>query len=372
MHAALILDDERLLHEGSMLNRLCVGLMGEGVQVTRVVPDSQPPDGVHDSERRMGLATRLATPFRVLPWMKRLRTGHLVERLQKSPPDVLYAVGLHAWSLATELGKSLQVPVILDVWTHRLVSRIPRGTRARSVAGFVVPTQSIAQAMSQRVGAELVSLVPMGVAARSPSESISVEASTDPTVVVLGDSRDVTAYRAMLAGLSRTVREHPRLQIFLELHGPHEHDVWREAGRLSLLGQISAVSDLSRYRRLLVGCQIVLLPERSGDLRSVVLEAMAQCSAFIVSTESPLDMFVNGQTGACVDAMNPDDWASAVLRLLAHADERRRLGAAAHRLVMAHHRSSNQVEGLLATFDSIVRGGAIPFSKPDGSQPLGS
>jgi hypothetical protein len=320
----------------------------------------------------MGLATRLEAPFRVLPWMKRLRTSYLVERLQKSPPDVMYAVGLNAWSLATDLGKALQVPVILDVWTHRLISRVPHGARARSMAGFVAPTQSIAQALAQRVGAELVSLVPMGVAARNPSESASRATSADPTVAILGDSRDIAAYRAMLAGLSRTVREHQRLQMFLELHGPHEHDVWREAGRLNLLGQISALSDLSRYRRLLVGCQVVLMPERSGDLRSVSLEAMAQSSAFVVAAETPLDMFVNGETAVCVDAMNPDDWASAVLRLLADAEERGRLGASAHRLVMAHHRSSNQVEGLLATFESVVRGGAIPFSKPDSPQLINS
>lgn len=348
-----------------MLNRLCVGLIGEGVQVTRIVSESQKQDGFDDGERRMALAARLEAPLRVLPWMRRTRISRIVEQLEKSPPDVLYAVGWQSWTLGIDLGKTLGIPVLLDVWAHRLIDQVPLGPRAGHVGGFVVPTQSIAQALAQRVGAELVSLVPMGVAARDEGQPTTLEPTNDPTLAILGDSRDITAYRAMLAGLSRAAREHPRMQIILELHGPHEHEVWREAGRLNLLGQISAISDLSRYRRLLNGCEIVLMPERFGELRSVMLEAMAQTSAFIVSAEVRLDMFIDGETALFVGAIEADGWASAVLRLLSGRDERKRLGMSAQRLVMRQYRSCNQVDGLIATFEGVLRGGAISFPGPN-------
>ena len=38
MHLAMIIDEQRLAQEYMMLNRLAVGLIGDGIQVTRIVP----------------------------------------------------------------------------------------------------------------------------------------------------------------------------------------------------------------------------------------------------------------------------------------------------------------------------------------------
>ena len=52
MHVALIFCEERLLHEHVMLNRLAIGLIAEGLRVTRIVPDLMEWEHVLLGEKR--------------------------------------------------------------------------------------------------------------------------------------------------------------------------------------------------------------------------------------------------------------------------------------------------------------------------------
>jgi glycosyltransferase involved in cell wall biosynthesis len=224
----------------------------------------------------------------------------------------------------------------------------------------------MAAKLGQRVGAEMVSLVPIGVSATAAHCDDEDEDEDDDervlTLVVLGESRDMAAYRAMLEGLSRVARERVGMQVIMELHGPHEHEIWRHVRRLDLLGAVSSIADFGNYRSLLAGCDIMLVPERFGDLRSVILEGMGQSAAPIVSAESPLDVFVSNETAVFVRHAEADDWAHAVLKLAGDAAERQRLGEAARQVILARHRSSDQVAGLIVTLERVLRGGAIPFT----------
>jgi glycosyltransferase involved in cell wall biosynthesis len=364
MHAALIIDDERRAHEQAMINRLCVGLMGEGVQVTRIVSADDTPEHVDDGERRVSLAMRLEAPMRVLPWSRHRRAARLIAEMEKAPPNIIYALGDKAWSLGIELGHAMDRPVLLDVWARRQVSIVPWGRRAACVAGYVAPTRAIAHKLSERVGADMVSLVPMGVAAssrREPSGVSEIDLGREPTFAIVGESRDIEAYRVMLGGLSRVVRERQGIQAIMELHGPHEHQIWRETERLGLMSSVSSLADFCHYRGLLSGCDLMLVPERFGDVRTVLLEGMSLGLATVASAETPFEMLLPGDTAAIVPHNESDEWAKVVLRVLNDVAERRRLGDAASRLARSRYRSSDQVAGLLETFDRVLRGGAISF-----------
>ena len=50
MHIALIVDEQRLVHEYASLNRIAIGLIGDGVQVTRIVPEHIASAAVERSE----------------------------------------------------------------------------------------------------------------------------------------------------------------------------------------------------------------------------------------------------------------------------------------------------------------------------------
>ena len=126
MHVALIVDEERLVQEHPTLNRLSIGLISEGVQLTRVIPETLAAS-IDESEQRMALAAKLVAPMKVLPWMRGERGGRLAEALERDPPDVLYAVGDAAWAVGRDLASEMDRPLAIDLWSAAQVRRAPRG-----------------------------------------------------------------------------------------------------------------------------------------------------------------------------------------------------------------------------------------------------
>lgn len=80
MHVALVIDEERLVREHGAINRLTVALLGEGLQITRIVPESL-LDVEPRYERVMSLCRRYGVLFDVLPWMRRSRVTTITEDL---------------------------------------------------------------------------------------------------------------------------------------------------------------------------------------------------------------------------------------------------------------------------------------------------
>jgi hypothetical protein len=364
MRVALIVDDDRLHDEHAALGRLAVGLMGEGIEVTRIIPEGDRPQTIEAGERRLALATRLEAPMRVLPWMRRDRAQRLAMAMDRQPPDVLYALGRRGWSLGLDLANELDCPLAVDVCWPSHARAVPTGRRASRVAAYIAPTVPMAEALRRVVDPALVCRVPMGVAVPAmPREVLADEQQI--AMAVLGGARDVPAYRALLAAISQIARERRSIRVFLELDGPAEHEIWRDVQRLDLLGVVTALASAPQLRQLLVACDVLVLPERYGELRSIVLEAMAHGLPVITGVDPYLDILVDEQTAFVVARAEPDEWTRAIRRLLSEPQAARAIGLAGRAQIEQAHRSSDQVQRLVQCFHQMV-GGGYPFPASDG------
>ncbi len=366
MHVALIVDEERLVHEHTSLNRLSIGLIGEGVQLTRIIPDELTSQAVDQGEQRVALAAKIQTPMRVLPWSRRDRTDRIFEAMEKEPPDVIYALGEEAWDLGRDMAKAMDRPLAVDVCSAVDVRRVPRGRAASAVACYITPTGPIAALLRKRVDPGLICHVPMGVALPAEPRKIFTDPDSAIALAIVGSARDVPAYRALLGGLSRVTRKMPQVQAFLELCGPNEHEIWLHARRLDLMGNVSAITDAARHRALLTKCDILLMPERYGELSSLLLESMAFGIPVIAGDDPFLDMLVDGESAIIIKQADAEGWARQLQRLLTDPDAARSLGQAGREHVATHHRSSDQVSKLIKQFQRIVGGGVYQFELDDG------
>lgn len=366
MHVALIVDEERLAHEQATLNRMCIGLIGDGIQITRIVPETLGTEALGAGEKRVALASRVATEMTVLPWMRRDRAHRIADQMDKGPPDVIYAIGDRAWKLGVDLARSIDRPLALDVWSAAQLRRLPRGRAAAAVYGYIAPTQPILDALRRRIDENLTYLVPMGIAIPPKPRAILSDPDRSISLAILGGGRDVPAYRALLAGLSRVVRTTSQIQAFLELSGPNEHEIWRHANRLELLHNVSALTDAAQHRNLLTYCDVVLLPEQYGELRSLMLDAMAFGIPVLANDDAFLDMLIDGDTAVVVDPADAETWARKISWVLGDPDEARALGRRGRDWVAGRHRSTDQINRLIEVFHRIGRGGAIPFETGGG------
>lgn len=362
MHVALLIDGARLAQEQAMLNRLCIGLMAEGLQITRIVPDDLDDARLGEGEQRIALAARFEAPMKVLPWMRGARVQRLVEELDDRVPDVLYAIGRQTWDLAIGLSEAISRPTLIDVWSLEHERWLPTLKTAASLAGYVTPCRGIEAQLERRFGGEHVDLAPMGVSIPPrPAEALAAP-ERSIAIAVLGAARDLAAYRALFGGLKSVIDRRPTLQVILELPGGQDDDVWRFAEQAGLIARVSAIGDATEHRRLLTQCDLIVMPERTRELRSVLLECMAAARPVACAASEPLDMLRDGETAQVVKAPSPDTWAQTLERMLANPAETRALGAAGRDHVSKSHRSSQQVERMVQSLEQVRSGGPYRFS----------
>ncbi|MHC4588157.1 MAG: glycosyltransferase family 4 protein [Planctomycetota bacterium] len=340
MHLALIIDHERLVRERSLLERAIQGLNAQGCQVTAIVPEAAQ---LHDEPDAAPLpaAAHVWARMRVPPWMRRARTRRVAGSLETAVPDLFHAVGERAWALGLDLAKLLDRPVTLDVWSAEQVRRVPHARAASHVAGYIAPTEPIADALRQRLDPGLVSMVPLGVELPEQPRHVLADRQETIALAIIGSGLDATSHRPMLTGLSRLTKEFPQIQACLELRGPFEHEIWRQARRLDLLGHIS---------------------ERFGEVRSLILAAMALGMPVVAGDDPYLDMLVADQTALIVEEADPDEWADNLRRLVTDPDLARRIGEAARSRVADHHRPEDHAKRLAAAFQQVLSGGARAFA----------
>lgn len=361
MHIAMIFDEERLLHERIMLSRLCVGLIDEGCTLTRIVPHQ--PDAAPDDpgQSDLGLAARISVPMKVLPWMRSTRADGIAQAMQRAMPDVIYALGYESWQVATDLARAIERPVAINIWCAQLLRKLPRGRAAELINAFVAPTQPLVEALRELVDPELVSFVPQGVSVPTDPWPVFSDPNRTIALAVVGSGHDLVSYRALLGGLSRVITENSNIHVFLELRGPQQHEIWRQANRLELLANVSAITDAAQFRSLLTQCDMLVLPERVGELRSIVLEAMAMGLPIVTAHDPILDIFVPDKTALVVRDPEPEQWYKGIHKLLSSKEFARDLGLSARKYVQDQHRSSDQVAALLETLGQILHGGSIDF-----------
>ncbi len=363
MHVALVIDEERLVREHGAINRLTVALLGEGLQITRIVPESL-LDVEPRYERVMSLCRRYGVLFDVLPWMRRSRVTTITEDLENSPIEIVHVIGEKGWTLGLDLGRAFDCPVTIELDQGSQVLRVPRGRGGRNVAAYIAPTLPIAEALRLRVDSDLVSYVPAGVAIAPQPQHIFENAEGSVAIAILGKACELGVYRAMLDALARLSKRYPQLQLFLELPTSRSHEIWRHAQRVGLLPRLSAMGHASDHRQLITRCDLALLPECGGVVRSVLLELLARGIPVVATADPWFDFLIEGETAAIVSGLDVDEWDKRIAALIEHPEMARAHGLKARDWVAANRPSSAQAAALIDTLTQAVSGSALPFVAP--------
>jgi glycosyltransferase involved in cell wall biosynthesis len=364
-HLALIIDHERLVRERALLERASLGLAEHGCRVTAIIPQAARIEDEPEANLPLTAAGHIWARMKVPPWMRRVRARRVADALASSEPELLHVVGEDAWSLGLDLAKVLDRPVTLDVWSAEQVRRVPHARSTSHVAAYIAPTEPIADALRQRLDPDLVSMVPFGVELPPEARNVLADREEAISLAIIGSGLDATSHRPILTALSRLTKEFPQIQACLELRGPHEHEIWRQARRLDLLGHISTIDDAAQHRTLLTGCDILMVPERLGQVRSLILAAMALGMPVMAGDDPYLDMLTADQTAIIVEPDDADAWADNLRLLFTDPDLAGRIGGAARSWVAEHHRTEDYVTGLEAAFRQVLSGGAHTFADAD-------
>ena len=120
--------------------------------MTRIVPEHYVETDAEHEHPVDHVTSRLEVRSPVPRWMRRARARRLATALDRSVPEVLYAVGTDAWEIGRDLREEIDCPLVLDLWCQAQTRLVPR--RADDVAGFVVPTDPLAGILSETIDPE--------------------------------------------------------------------------------------------------------------------------------------------------------------------------------------------------------------------------
>lgn len=137
-----------------------------------------------------------------------------------------------------------------------------------------------------------------------------------------------------LADAAESVLEQvPAARFLVVGEGPMEDDLKRRASTGPLAGRFTLAGRRTDAVEIVAASDLLVLPSLSEGLPLTLLEAAMTGRAMIGSDIGGVsEVIIDGETGLLVSPRDTRALAAAISRLLADDDERKKMGAAAHRL----------------------------------------
>ncbi|MBN8643902.1 MAG: glycosyltransferase [Planctomycetes bacterium] len=370
--------------EHALIRRVEVGMMDEGVQLVRCVPQAcvlQFPSGLipqaaySDAGPRLAMAWRADRLIRDLDRL--LSDGHST-RMEEGAFDAVHAWGAGCWELAAELAEASGAALVVEADTGTEIERAPRFEKSCASVlpepgGCVwsCPAEPVRDAL-ERAGCRWPArVIPPGVfvpeAARphrrpgSPASLCIVgggprdPAEAAPTVAILEGIAELNRRReAMESAGAGTI---PEVLAFLdEALVADQPDVWRMVQRLRLSDCVSVVAELEARREPVLRADILALPHGAAAHRSLLLDAMAAGIPSVCGADPFCPELDHLATAWVIEEPRSRLWTEAVERLLIDTDLANTLGDAARQFVATHRLASSQARAVLELHQHLAGG----------------
>lgn len=333
------------------LHHLGEGYVAAGHEVVLIVPGARPGEEVLPSG-----VVRITVPAMAIPWTGGYRAAdprRVADVLGGLRPDVLEVSdrltlrGFGGWARRREVASVMISHERLD----RLLGQVLPGPMARRAADaanrrtaqnydIVVCTTAFAREEFQRIDAENVELVPLGVDLDlfSPHRQdrrlrTDLGAADRPLLVHCGRLSVEKRVDRSIEAIGALRREGVNARLIVAGDGPRREALERRARSLPDLDDglpsvhfTGFIDDRTHLATLLATADVSLAPGPHETFGLAALEALAAGTPVVASRSSALADIVTADCGA-VAADHPDAFAQAVTDVLAMPTDGRRLAA---------------------------------------------
>ena len=228
----------------------------------------------------------------------------------------------------------LRLPALL---CHRTIC-VSNAVRERLVGEYGYPESRIMTILN---GVDLEYFNPRSVC--SPRAS----ASSAAVIVCVARLTQQKRLDLLLRAMSLVTRTHPACKCLLVGGGPREVELRSLSVELGLAKTVTFVGHVEDVRPYLEAADLFVLSSDKEGLPLVLAEAMAY-SVPCVATDvgGNREIIAHGHTGVLVEPGSPEHLAQAIDYLLAHPEERTRMGSRAKERVHEHFNLDGTMEKL--------------------------
>lgn len=354
MHALLLIDEHRLRTEREWFRRTVIGLVSNGVRVTRALPEGEPEDV------RLSLAPATWYTTARVPWIARRIHDRLAAQVQNVVPDVIHSMGRGGWESAVELARRLERPVLIDIWSVDEVQAATRLERRHGIEpSYLAGSVGLFDQLVQHFPPDRVIAAPPGLHVDHPPNVVLGRPEICIAGVIAGRGSPLRSIRRLIEGLVPVTRQHPQFMLFADLDAELEEAAWRRAHELGLHAQFSMIPSVAENRSMVLDADLLFVPAATGQVTTFVLQAMAW-PMITLAVRDPLVDFLNEDDWAILlPDSDPERWSRAVQYVLDHPENGQRLASRARSGVAQNHPMSRQVLLLQDCYERIVSAAAL-------------
>jgi len=374
MRTLLLADRSFIMRERLLIDRLEIGLADEGVRVARASPDLGAPI------KPVGFSQMLLyEPVATFPASEALAnlasmTGlfgparparDLYRQLEQlslpggdTPIDIIHAYGEDCWSIAIELASMCDAWLVMEVWSLALADRVRRIERELDRRGdvedmiWLAPNEPLRTAVESAGAERAVRLAPWGVHALTDPTAWSND-NSPASILVVCSGHESSSLVPALEGIAEAVQDHPDTLVFLDAVAMRDHrKVWGAVESLNLAGNLSIIPDVESRRELALRADVLVYPEAEGELRTIILDAMAAGMTVAALSDPCADELIDAETAVIVPQPATSAWGDALRRILSDRERSRALGLRGRDFVREHRRASAHIRAVLDAYAS--------------------
>ncbi len=358
--------DKNRLATGSVVQLMeaAAGLARRGHRITVA---SRPGGDLEAACREAGCVF-LALPLRS---SVDLASVHALRRaLRRSPADIIHVHKgrAHAAALLAAAGLGPRPLVVVNRGVSFPLDRFNRWKyRHPRVAAVVCVAEAVREVVvaTGRLRPERVHVIHAGTdvalfdPARADGARIRRELGLAPDALVVGlaSVRAWKGWRELVRAFARIADRHAEARLLLAACPDEARDQVREAAGAAGIGEETVTTGERRdMPDVLAACDVVVDASWAGTgITGTVREAMALERAVLATDcAGNRELVLDGEVGVLVPPRDVPALTSALDRLLADPDLRRRLGAAARRRVVAHFSTEHRLDRLEALYGQVL------------------
>jgi glycosyltransferase involved in cell wall biosynthesis len=275
----------------------------------------------------------------ISPWRDAAGLVELVRLLRRERPDILHASSSKAGILGRLAAAVTGVPIrIFTVhgWAftahsgaaarlYRLADRLVRPLTTVTVC--IAEHERAAGLAAGTCRAAGTVVIPNAIDAKAVPRARHDRAI--PVLVAVGRLKAPKDFLTLVRAIALLPQDSCECLIVGE--GPDRAELDAEIERLRLRDRVTLAGERSDVPELLAGADVFVLSSASEGMPISVLEAMAAGLPVVATSVGGVpELVADGENGFLVDPGDPEGLASALGRLLADRELRRRLGEAGH------------------------------------------
>jgi glycosyltransferase involved in cell wall biosynthesis len=300
-----------------------------------------------------------------LTWPYQIKCARRLARiLSENHVDILHSHLFGSSLAASPVGRWSGVPVTMETphlreaWRHGLIkgSYFVDRVIGKSVDHYIAVSQANADYLINekklppqkvhviRNGCDLKKFDPERKAPHEMKSSLGF-AEEDPIIVALGRLEPQKGHRILLDAFTQVLHQVPNARLVCVGTGALAQELQEQTRRLQIEKGVRFVGYQSNVSDWLALADISVLPSLFEGLPLVAIESLAAQRCMVATAvDGTTEVVVNERTGLTVPSENPQQLATALIRVLCQPELRQRLARAGREWVLENFSQEQQIK----------------------------